>query len=530
MALVIAYDIGTTGIKTCLCEITEEIKILASASEGYKLYILEGGGAEQDTEEWWSAMCHTTKKVLEKSGRKPEEIEGISFCSQMQGLVLVDEQGEPVHRPMSYMDQRALDEYNKIMGTFPKLNGMNVIKTLKSLRMNAAASTSVKDPIWKYKWIETNEPENFKRAYKWLDVKEYFLLRCTGNFVMTKDSAYATFAYATKGKNLGWNDAFCKMYGIKREHLPEIIDCVDMAGELTEKSAAELGLVPGIPVFGGGGDATLIGIGAGCTTVGRTHAYAGTSGWVSTLVDKQYVDINYMIASTVGAEEGTYNYFAEMETAGKCLEWVKDHLALDEINIYLKKEHVEQSQESEYISLYDYLSDTIDTVPAGSNGVIFTPWLHGNRCPFEDPNAAGMFFNIKIDTGKTEMLRAVNEGVCYHLRWMLECQDKKINTSDVLRFVGGGALSDVNCQILADVTGRAVDTVSNTQDVGAVGAAACCGIGLGLIKNFQVLEDFIPIKSAFLPNEKNKAVYDKNFEVFKNLYKSNKKNFEKLNA
>ena len=151
-----------------------------------------------------------------------------------------------------------------------------------------------------------------------------------------------------------------------------------------------------------------------------------------------------MIAATVGALDGLYNYFAEMETAGKSLEWVKDHLAKDEIGVYLDKEDISGSKETVYTSLYDYLSEVIDSCPPGAGGVIFTPWLHGNRCPFEDHNSRGMFFNISLDTGKTELLRAVTEGVCYHLRWMLECEDKKVKTSQRIRFVGGGALSKVS--------------------------------------------------------------------------------------
>ena len=123
-----------------------------------------------------------------------------------------------------------------------------------------------------------------------------------------------------------------------------------------------------------------------------------------------------MIAAIVGARDGYYNYFAELETAAKCVEWVKDHLALDEIDIYLDKsknlKHGKADQEVIYTNLYDYMMAVVNTVPAGSNGVVFTPWLHGNRCPFEDPNSRGMFFNISLETGKSEMIRAVVEGVC----------------------------------------------------------------------------------------------------------------------
>jgi xylulokinase len=283
-------------------------------------------------------------------------------------------------------------------------------------------------------------------------------------------------------------------------------------------------------VFGGGGDATLIGVGAGCGSVGDTHIYSGTSGWVSTIVDRKIVDINYMIASIVGVQRSRFNYFAEMETAGKCLEWVKDHLALDEIGIYLEKKHIAEGQEAVYASLYDYMMKTVKDVSPGAGGVIFTPWLHGNRCPFEDPNAAGMFFNIRMDTGKTELIRAVLEGVCYHLRWMLECQDTKIKTSDPIRFVGGGALSDVTCQILADITGRTIETVASPQNVGAVGAAAVMGVALGIIGSIEEIGDFIPAVKTFTPDKAKRNAYDKNFTVFKKLYRFNKSNYKALNA
>lgn len=271
-------------------------------------------------------------------------------------------------------------------------------------------------------------------------------------------------------------------------------------------------------------------MGAGSVNVGDTHIYSGTSGWVSTVVDKSVVDVNAMIASIVGADEGKFNYFAELETAGKCLEWVKDHLALDEIGIYLNKTHVAESQEAVYTSLYDYMTDVIKDVPAGSNGVIFTPWLHGNRCPFEDPNSRGMFFNISLDTGKTELIRAVLEGVAYHMRWLLETQSKKVKTSSAIRFVGGGALSDVSCQILADCTGRVVETVDSPQNVGSVGAAVVVAAGLGIIGGVSEAGRLVRVSKTFTPNAANKAAYDKDFEVFKVLYKTNKKNFAKMNG
>lgn len=531
MSYVLAYDVGTTGVKTCLFGIDREITLLASAQTGYGLYLLEGGGAEQDPEEWWSAMCRTTRAVFAGCAAAPEEVAALSFCSQMQGLVLVDGHGAPVRRAMSYMDQRAAAELKRGLAHGPQVAGANVVKLLRCLRTTGAVPSSVKDPVWKYKWVQAHEPEVFARADKWLDVKEYLLLRCTGQAVMTEDSAYATLLFDTRKGREGWSGELCALFDVKRNHLPPVIRSTDrVGGGLTEGAAAELGLRPGTPVFGGGGDASLIGVGAGASAVGSTHVYCGTSGWVSTVTDRQLVDVSAMIAAIVGAQRGRYNYFAEMETAGKCLEWVRDHLALDEIGIYLEKRNVAESPEAVYASLYDYLTETVEGCPPGAGGVIFTPWLHGNRCPFEDPAAAGMFFNLRLDTGKTEMIRAVLEGICFHLRWMLECQTKRVPTSPVIRFAGGGALSPVTGQILADVTGRTVEVAASPQNAGAVGAAAVMGVGLGIIPSLDEVGSFLPVERTYRPNAANRAVYDRSYAVFRRLHAANKDLFRRLNG
>ncbi len=524
----ISYDIGTTGVKTCIFELGDTIKLVSAASEGYKLYVLPDGGAEQEPQEWWDAMCSTTKKVLSKCDVDVKDICGISFCSQMQGIVLVDKDAKPVRRAMSYMDQRARKELKEGIAYGPQIAGAFIPKLLKSLMITGAVAASVKDPVWKYKWVEKNEPEVFKKVHKWLDVKEYFIARMTGEFCMTHDSAFATLLYDIKKHE--FSSAMCKMLKVNIDHLPEIKKSSEKIGELLEQPAKELGLAPGTAVFGGGGDASLIGVGAGSVALGDTHIYSGTSGWVSTVVDKSIVDASAMIAAVVGAEEGRYNYFGELETAGKCLEWVKDHLALDEIGVYLDQKNITDGYEKKYTSLYDYMTDVVKDVPAGSGGVIFTPWLHGNRCPFEDPNARGMFFNISLETGKSEMIRAVLEGVCYHLRWFLETEEKKVKSSDKVRFVGGGALSDLTCQILADCTGKVIETVETPQNVGAMGATVLIAVGMGMCDSIEDAKKLIPVSKTFIPDENKKQVYDKYYEVFKQLYPSNKKSFAILNS
>lgn len=160
--MVIAYDTGTTGVKTCLFEISDQLRLIDSSYAGYGLYVLEDGGVEQEPDEWWSALCATTRTLLKKTGILPGSISAISFCSQMQGLVLVDREGRPVRRAMSYLDSRARRQFSNGLAYGLKMNGLNACKLATSLSVTRAVPASVKDPIWKYKWVQENEPENFQ--------------------------------------------------------------------------------------------------------------------------------------------------------------------------------------------------------------------------------------------------------------------------------------------------------------------------------------------------------------------------------
>ncbi len=511
---VIAYDVGTTGLKSCLFSIGKDqpIELIAGETADYDLYVLDNGGVEQDPNQWWDAMCVTTKKLLEKTGLDKEEIKGISFCAQMQAVILAGEDGEPVKNSMSYMDNRGKEQIEKLMRKGPKIAGMNAYKLLRSLQITGAVSGSVKDPVYKYRWVADNEPEIMAKTHKWLDAKDFLVLKATGKFTMSRDSAFSTLLCDTRPGKVGFSPVVCKMMDVDMKHLPEIVLSTDQVGGITPKAAEELGLAEGTPVFSGGGDASLIGVGAGATAVGDTHMYMGTSGWVCTVVDKQMLDIGSMIASLSGADPEKFNCFAELETAGKCLEWAKNQVGI------------------EGTEGYGEMMDKIKDVPAGSNGVMFTPWLHGNRNPFEDPDARGMFFNLGLESTAEDMIHSVIEGVCLHLRWQMTAMKKLTPPSEVIRFVGGGAQADVTCQILADVTGHKVETVESPQNAGSVGAAALMAVGLGIFENLEETKASVPVAAQYSPRPENTAVYDSLFETFKDLYKCNKKNFHKLNG
>ncbi len=319
---VVTHDVGTTGNKSCIYRISDIIELVDSSLVEYPLYTTPDGGVEQKADEWWSAVCAATKTIMGRSGIRPQQIKAMTFSAQMQGSVFVDEKGTALRNPMNYMDGRSVQQierylYNGII----KIDGKwNAVTTLKWLRITGGLAATAKDPLWKYHWVKDNEPEIFKRAHKWLDVKDYLILRCTGTYSMSKDSAHLTFLYDTRPGKLGWHKGLCKRFDVSMDHLPPVKDSTEIAGRLLPGPAAEMGLPEGLPVFTGGGDVTLTGVGSGCLDIHDTHIYVGTSGWVSANVERRMVDVTNFCASILGAMPGIYNYTGEQETSGACLK------------------------------------------------------------------------------------------------------------------------------------------------------------------------------------------------------------------
>ena len=341
---VIAYDVGTTGLKTCMFRVSagESVEYLAGEVEHYQLHVLPNGGVEQDPADWWDAMARSTRRLLERSGAAQEEIRGVTFCSQFQTVVMVDRDGKPLRRAMSCMDARADRQFKRCMSTGLKIEGLDIVKVLKYLRITGAVSASAKDPAWKYLWVRDNEPD--QKTYKWLDAKEYLTCRATGKMAASRDDASATFLYDVKKRC--WSKTLCDMLGIDMDHLPPLCEATDQVGGLLPQAAEELGLAPGTPVFSGASDVILCSVGAGCVELGDVLMYSGTSGWVATTVGKLHLDLNNLIGAIVGVDPTTYTYVAELETCGKCMEWVKDRI--DQL-------------EMDYDQMIDYIRDT----PAG---------------------------------------------------------------------------------------------------------------------------------------------------------------------
>ena len=540
-ALVIAYDIGTTTAKTCLYRffggVTPRMELAGSASVEYGIQFLPNGGAEQDPDDWWRAICAGTRAILSSGeGVKPADIRGAAFCCQMQGLVLVDADCKPVRPAMSYMDQRASEQKRTGLEHGFRVAGMNLAKLLPSLSIAGGVSASVKDPLWKYRWVAENEGNAFARVYKWLDAKEYLVAKATGRMAMTPDSANATFLYDTRPSRLSadglgsWSPSLCALFGVDPAHLPEVVGPTDIVGPLLPRAAAELGLDPGLPIFGGGGDLSLVGLGSGATEPGNIHIYMGTSGWVSVVTENRIVDTNAFIASVMGARKGLYNYISEQETSGKCMEWVRDHLVLDEVGAYLGVRNAAEDPDARYSSLFELLDEAIESVEPRLDSIMFAPWLHGNRSPFEDPQARGIFFNIGLGSGKRSMIRAVAEGIAMHCRWQLESIRRKVDAVGPIRFVGGGARSRSIARIMSDVLGETIETVEHPHNSGAQGAALLCAKGLGLVSTLGDAKALIRPAETYKPRTALTELYTRRFNVFKGLYSRNKPLFANLNG
>jgi xylulokinase len=513
-ALVIACDLGTTGVKTCLVRLGATLDIVASRYATYPLHTVEGGGVEQDPEDWWRAVCETVRSIADEDPARAVQVKGLAFCCQMQGSVHVDRDGRPLRRAMIYMDGRATEQLKRgLCDGLLKIEGFNAAKALRTLQVTGGLSTSPKDPVWKYHWVRDAQPELFAKTHRWLDVKDVLVHRATGRYAMTLDSAHATFLFDTRPGNLRWHEGLCRTYRVDTAHLPPVVKSTDRVGGLTAEAARAMGLPEGTAVFGGGGDASLIPVGAGCVKEHDIHVYYGTSGWVIASVRRRMVDMSHFVASILGAIPGRYNYIAEMETAGYCLQWMRDKVLRSVPGTAAAADSV----------TYAVMDEAAEETPPGAGGLLFAPWLHGIRAPSEDPAARGMFVGVGLDTDAPRLVRAVMEGVAHHTRWMLEAVERRVPRAESIRFVGGGARSKAWGRILADVTGRTVRPLANPQDAGALGAAIVCGVGLQVLSRFEDADGLIPEAPPIVPDPATRAVHDRQFAAFRTLHKATRR-------
>jgi xylulokinase len=501
------YDIGTSFIKTALTNVTDKIEFVGATVIGtHNTTTSDGKGDEQNADEWWDTICRSTKELLKNYGISSEQIKGICFCSQLNGTVLVDENGNTVRAPMTFLDRRADKEFNEYFHNGLRIHGLNVWKLLKAIHHTKMVPAGAYSPIWKYKWVQNNEPEIFAKVHKFLDVGDYMLCKTTGKFVRTEDSAFCTALNDCREGHSGWSHTMAKAYGISEKHLPEIVHSTDVVGHLSASIAEQMGLKEGTPVIAGAGDVSMVAIGSGNTQNKLTGIYCGTSGSVCTVVSREMQFSDIMMISIKGPNPSQKYLYGELETAGRCFTWAR-HL-------------IGKLDETRYS--YEECALLISKAVPGSHGLMFTPFLHGSKTPFEDGNIRGSLSGLDLETSRGDLLRAVIEGICFHFRWMLESQAKKCQVSETIRFAGGLARINVVGQILADITGHTIETVKHPQYVGALGAAAIAAIGLGKLK-FEDIHSYIEITNTYKPNPEVHEIYNKLYTKYLNIVKSDRK-------
>ncbi len=501
MKYIVSYDVGTSGSKGML--IDGKLNVIASESAEYSILFPEKGCAEQNPGDWWDAVLKTTQVLIEKTHIKGGDISGVVFSAQMAGLIPVDEEGNPLMNCLTWLDERAAEKAKKIIGEgVLKISGYNVIPLLHFLRITGGApGLAGKDAISKVLWLKEEKPDMYEDALKLLDVKDYLIYKCTGNYVTSRDCANVTWMMDTRPEKFCWSESILRKYGIDGSKLPEIRKSTDVAGTITREASGDLGIPEGTPVMTGAGDMASAAIGSGALLEGETHVYVGTSSWVAAHTKERKKDLTHYMGSICSANPELYLCVSEQETASGCLDWIRTIV-----------------RELEYDNLNKYVSQ----VEPGAGGIIFTPWLFGERSPLDDPDVRGGFYNVSLEHTRGHMARAVYEGVAVNIKWALTFFEKLISSIkrvDEVYLIGGGAKSDVWCQIFADAFSKPVLRVEYPMEAGGRGAAAIALVGLGQLKGFSHVKGLIGVEKKFTPKKENAGIYEEILKDFKSIYK-----------
>ena len=478
----IGHDLGTSSDKAVLVSVDGEV--LATASAEYPLHHPRPGFAEQDPEDWWSAVCETTRAVVAEADVAPEAIEGLCFAGQMLALVPMDRSGRPTRPAISWMDARAGRQARRLVR---RLGGERIVSML------AGGSPSGKDLIPKITWLAEEEPSVFAKTDAFCDATGYLVARATGKLRIDPTAAGGTGIYLAKKRE--WSRLLARLTSFPLAKMPEVVPSSKEAGTLTPEAAAELGLTPGTSVAMGMADIPAAAVGSGAVGLGDAHVYLGTSAWIAVTIESPKAVPRAGIASVPAADLSSCLLIGESETAGACRDWLVEALEL--------------------------ASDRVDHVaaqaPPGSGNLLFCPWLFGERSPVSDEHIRGGFVNLGLQHGRPELARAVLEGVALNLRWTLDAMGSVQEPCPELRAIGGGARSDLWLQIIADVTERPVERVRHPQLAGAIGAALMAAVATGAVGSVPDIASRVHIAARFEPNQQNGAVYRRLSSAFRSV-------------
>ena len=517
---ILAFDHGTSGMKTALVDTRG--RVIEMEFKDTPIFYSPDGGAEQDPEDWWEAMRLTAKNLVQRKTVPPEDIVAIGISSTFSTTVAVDANGQHLMNALTWMDSRGAPYIQQRIRGFPEVSGLNLFKALQWIYRTAGApSPSGKDDIAHVLLTRHVYPDVYRKTHMFLPSKDYLNLRLTGKFAASYDSMHLFWVTNARDiNNMYYDDRLLKLGGIDREKLPPMKQATDILGTVSAAVAAEIGISQDVKVVMGSPDHQCACVGSGAVRDFEGHLYIGTSSWLECMVPFKKTDILHSIASFPSAIPGRYQCVNEQDLAGGCLPFLMDNV------LFYQSEQIPTVAPQE---AYDALNRVAGQIPPGSDKLIFTPWLNGERTPVDDTLLRGGFHNMSKTTTRDHMIRAVMEGVAYNTRWMLQYTEKFIGRKmSPIRIVGGGAKSDLWCQIFADVMQREIRQVSGPIHANARGAAFIALVGLGKI-SFDDIPDLVQYEQTFSPIAKNVTIYNELFKAFIRLYKANRPIYQGLN-
>ena len=518
---ILAIDLGTSGPKVALVTMSGEV--LASEVESTELFLSEGGGAEQDPDDWWRAIMTAARRITDRELVPRENVLAVAVTSQWAGTVPVDEKGEALCRAIIWLDSRGAKYVPEVAGGLVRIQGYGALKLESWLRKTGGVpSLAGKEPVAHILFLRHEKPDIYERAYKLMEPKDYLNLRLTGKFYATTDSI--ALHWVTNNRNIDhihYDEQLLAQTTLPREKLPDLRRAVDVIGTLTPRAAVELGLDEGTRVVGGTPDVPAAAVGSGAVADFKVHLYVGTSSWLTCHVPFKKTDLIHNMASLPSALPGRYFIGNEQETAGGCMAWLRD-------SVLCRDDALDPGEPAE--DSLERFNELAESVPAGSDKVIFTPWLYGEHTPVADPHLRAAFSNVSLRTTRAHLIRAVMEGVGYNTRWLMGGVESFIGRPfEALRFIGGGAKSSLWCQIFADVLDRPIDRVADPLSANVRGAAFVAAVGLGKLKVEQIASR-VPIEKRYTPNRQNRSVYDELFKAFLEIHKHSAPMYQRLNA
>ncbi len=500
----IGLDVGTSGAKCILCDDTG--RVLASSTQEYPLYTPRPGWAEQDPEDWWDGVKRGLNALFTKCPIDKNLIAGISFSGQMHGLVALDKDLNVIRPAILWNDQRTQKQCDWLT---ERAGGVEGLLKYTNNRMLTGYTGG------KILWLRDEEPENFSSMKVFVCPKDYIRYRLTGKIAIDMSDASGTGFFDTK--NRVWSDELIKIAGLNKAIFPQCLESVDKAGEVSKAAALETGLPEGLNVYAGGGDAVIQTTGTGLVEPGILGIVIGTSGNVSMGMDRYSDNPGGKLQMFCNNDKNLWHCFGCTLTAGGALSWFTKTLAGED------KADADKAGKN----VYALIDERAAQVPPGSSDVLFAPYLSGERCPYPDPNARGIFYGLSLGTTRAEMARAVMEGVTFSLKQVVELMADKVKPEKIY-LSGGGASSELWKQMAADIFEIPVYTMSAAKEGGAYGAVLVAGVGAGIWKSLQ---DAIKVlkedEKYYTPSEETRPAYRKAYEKYKMLYAANKPVFDK---